>query len=166
MQSLVSFVAPTAYAQETEHSLTAATPPYGLHTKINLWSKAFLVTCFTTKTFQRSFFSFPVKISLLIYHLAHFFFALACSLQMQGGFCVAWDCLGDVICDCHDGSKTFSLPTCHFIWLEPFHWKLNHLFLKLNSITEKTFLLLALISELRKLSCCERNELIAVCVAW
>lgn len=58
MQSLVSFVAPTAYAQITEHSLTAATPPYGLHTKINLQSKAFLVTCFATESLQRSFFYF------------------------------------------------------------------------------------------------------------
>lgn len=30
---------------------------------------------------------------------------------------------------------------------------------------EKTFLLLALVSELRKLSYCERNDLTAVCVA-
>lgn len=109
MQSLVFFVAPTAYAQVTEHSLTAASPPYGLHTKINLHSKVVIVTCFTTESFQRTSFS----LLILFVILAHFF-VLTCSLQMQGFFCVAYNCLGDVICDCHNGSKIFSLPTCNF----------------------------------------------------
>lgn len=88
MQSLVSFFAPTAYAQVTEHSLTAATPPYGLHTKINLQTKAFLVTCFATESLQRSFFYFFSHENLsshLIYDLDNFI-VLACPLQMQEVF--------------------------------------------------------------------------------
>lgn len=108
MQSLIFSVAPTAYGQVTEHSLTAASPPYGLHTKINLDSKVVLVTCFTTESFQRSSFS----LLILFVILAHFF--VLCSLQVHGFFCVACNCLGDVICDCHNGSKIFSLPTCNF----------------------------------------------------
>lgn len=113
MQSLFPFVAPTAYAQVTEHSLTAATPPYGLHTKINLHSKAFLVTCFTTESSQRTFFFFPMKISHLIYRFGSFF-CLSPFFINAGFFCVARDCLGDVIYDCHNGSKILSLPPCHF----------------------------------------------------
>lgn len=77
MQSLVSFVAPTAYAQVTKHSLTAATPPYGLHTKINLHSKAFLVTCFTTESSQRSFFFHVKNLSSHLTHQFHSFFCLS-----------------------------------------------------------------------------------------
>lgn len=145
MQSLIFFVAPTACGQVTEHSLTAASPPCGLHTKINLDSKVVLVTCFTTESFQRGSFSLLILFVILAHFLSYVLYKCMGSFVLH----VIAQEMSSVIVTM--ALKSFpSLP----VTLLDFN-----ISLKTEPLVSKTFLLLALVSELRNLSCCERNEL-------
>lgn len=116
-------------------------------TKINFHSQASLSTCFTTGSSHMSLFLSCENLSSHpVCHFSSIFLAWLVLYKFRA-FCIVWDYLGDVVFDCHNGYKLLSLPACQFTWLEPFHWKPNQLFLKYNSIIEKTMLLLALIDQ-------------------